>query len=109
MAAQLGLTGLEFGVNIPGTVGGAVKMNANAYGGDLSRVLEWVEIASPGEVTRRSPDQLGFSYRRSHPRPRGALARPALPPRPPRTAGRSLAPAGGAASRRRGPPPGGGE
>ena len=34
-AARAGLSGLEFGVNIPGTVGGAVKMNANAYGGDL--------------------------------------------------------------------------
>ena len=43
-AAREGLTGLEFGVNIPGTVGGAVKMNANAYGGDLSRVLEWVDV-----------------------------------------------------------------
>ena len=39
-AARAGLSGLEFGVNIPGTVGGAVKMNANAYGGDLARVLE---------------------------------------------------------------------
>jgi UDP-N-acetylenolpyruvoylglucosamine reductase len=66
MAARLGLTGLEFGVNIPGTVGGAVKMNANAYGGDLSRVLEWVEIASPDGVSRRRPDELGFEYRRSN-------------------------------------------
>ncbi len=65
-AAREGLTGLEFGVNIPGTVGGAVKMNANAYGGDLSRVLEWVEIASPEGTDRRSPAQLGFSYRRSN-------------------------------------------
>ncbi len=39
-AAQAGLTGIEFGVNIPGTVGGAVRMNANAYGGELARVLE---------------------------------------------------------------------
>ncbi|MEA2425891.1 MAG: UDP-N-acetylmuramate dehydrogenase, partial [Thermoleophilaceae bacterium] len=46
-SARAGLSGLEFGVNIPGTVGGAVKMNANAYGGDLSRVLEWVLIATP--------------------------------------------------------------
>src|SRR6185436_7964046 len=38
-AAGWGLTGLEFGINIPGTVGGAVKMNANAYGGELGRVL----------------------------------------------------------------------
>jgi len=65
-AARAGLSGLEFGVNIPGTVGGAVKMNANAYGGDLSRVLEWVEIATPEGTSRRRPDELGFSYRRSN-------------------------------------------
>ena len=41
-AARAGLSGIEFGVNIPGTVGGAVRMNANAYGGELARVLEWV-------------------------------------------------------------------
>ena len=43
-----GLTGLEFGVNIPGTVGGAVRMNANAYGGELGRVLERVTVCTPG-------------------------------------------------------------
>lgn len=74
-AARLGLTGLEFGVNIPGTVGGAVKMNANAYGGDLSRVLEWVEIARPGEVERRTPDELGFAYRSSNLEPGEVVAR----------------------------------
>jgi UDP-N-acetylmuramate dehydrogenase len=65
-SARAGLSGLEFGVNIPGTVGGAVKMNANAYGGDLSRVLEWVLIATPAGPERREPGQLGFSYRRSN-------------------------------------------
>jgi UDP-N-acetylmuramate dehydrogenase len=65
-AARAGLTGLEFGVNIPGTVGGAVKMNANAYGGDLARVLEWVEVTTPTGTERRTPDELGFSYRRSN-------------------------------------------
>ena len=65
-AAREGLSGLEFGVNIPGTVGGAVKMNANAYGGDLARVLEWVEITTASGTERRTPDQLGFSYRRSN-------------------------------------------
>jgi UDP-N-acetylmuramate dehydrogenase len=67
--ARAGLSGLEFGVNIPGTVGGAVKMNANAYGGDLSRVLEWVRIATPAGVERRAPDELGFQYRRSNLKP----------------------------------------
>ena len=65
-AARAGLSGLEFGVNIPGTVGGAVKMNANAYGGDLGRVLEWLEVATAGGAQRRSPDQFGFRYRRSN-------------------------------------------
>lgn len=64
-AARAGLSGLEFGVNIPGTVGGAVKMNANAYGGDLARVLEWVEITTAKGTERRAPDELGFRYRRS--------------------------------------------
>jgi UDP-N-acetylmuramate dehydrogenase len=65
-AARVGLTGLEFGVNIPGTVGGAVKMNANAYGGELGRVLEWVDVVSAAGTARRAPDSLGFSYRRSN-------------------------------------------
>ena len=65
-AARAGLTGIEFGVNIPGTVGGAVRMNANAYGGELARVLEWVDIVSPSGTERRGPDQLGFAYRSSN-------------------------------------------
>ncbi len=65
-AARAGLSGLEFGVNIPGTVGGAVKMNANAYGGDLARVLEWVEVVTAAGAERREPAQLGFRYRRSN-------------------------------------------
>ena len=73
-AARAGLSGLEFGVNIPGTVGGAVKMNANAYGGDLSRVLEWVEVATPEGSGRRRPADLGFSYRRSAIGPREVVA-----------------------------------
>ena len=74
-AARDGLSGLEFGVNIPGTVGGAVKMNANAYGGDLSRVLEWVELATPDGTDTRRPDQLGFAYRRSNLAPGEVVAR----------------------------------
>jgi len=74
-AARAGLSGLEFGVNIPGTVGGAVRMNANAYGGDLSRVLEWVDVATPDGVDRRAPVDLGFSYRRSNLQRREIVAR----------------------------------
>jgi UDP-N-acetylmuramate dehydrogenase len=65
-AAGWGLSGLEFGVNIPGTVGGAVKMNANAYGGELARVLEWVDVCTPAGRERRDPGQLGFAYRSSN-------------------------------------------
>jgi UDP-N-acetylmuramate dehydrogenase len=74
-AARAGLSGLEFGVNIPGTVGGAVKMNANAYGGDLSRVLEWVEVTTPAGSGRRAPGELGLRYRRSNLGPREIVAR----------------------------------
>jgi UDP-N-acetylenolpyruvoylglucosamine reductase len=65
-AASWGLSGLEFGINIPGTAGGAVRMNANAYGGQLARVLEWVEVATAAGSERRAPGELGFSYRRSN-------------------------------------------
>jgi UDP-N-acetylmuramate dehydrogenase len=74
-AAQAGLTGIEFGVNIPGTVGGAVRMNANAYGGELAKVLEWIDVVSAAGVDRRSPDELGFAYRRSNLRPGEVVAR----------------------------------
>jgi UDP-N-acetylenolpyruvoylglucosamine reductase len=74
-AARAGLSGLEFGVNIPGTVGGAVKMNANAYGGDLARVLEWVDVTTAQGTERREPSELGFEYRRSNLQPGEIVAR----------------------------------
>jgi UDP-N-acetylenolpyruvoylglucosamine reductase len=77
-AARAGLSGLEFGVNIPGTVGGAVKMNANAYGGDLARVLDWVEVTTPDGTERRRPEALGFRYRRSNLGSREIVARAAF-------------------------------
>jgi UDP-N-acetylenolpyruvoylglucosamine reductase len=65
-AARAGLSGIEFGVNIPGTVGGAVRMNANAYGGELESVLAWVQIATAAGVERREPSQLDLTYRHSN-------------------------------------------
>lgn len=74
-AAVLGLGGIEFGISIPGTVGGAVRMNANAYGGSLAAVIERVEIVSrEGHEERRARD-LGFAYRRSNLRSGEVVAR----------------------------------
>jgi UDP-N-acetylenolpyruvoylglucosamine reductase len=81
-AAGWGLSGLEFGINIPGTAGGAVRMNANAYGGQLARVLEWVEVATAAGVGRRAPEELGFSYRRSNLRDGEVVARASFRLRP---------------------------
>src|SRR5947207_8899369 len=64
-AARAGLSGIEFGVNIPGTVGGAVRMNANAYGGELGKVLEAVTVCTAGGSESRRPGELGLRYRGS--------------------------------------------
>ncbi|OJU83151.1 MAG: UDP-N-acetylenolpyruvoylglucosamine reductase [Solirubrobacterales bacterium 70-9] len=65
-AAGWGLSGLEFGINIPGTAGGAVRMNANAYGGQLAEVLEWVEVSTAAGTERRAPEAFDFVYRNSN-------------------------------------------
>jgi UDP-N-acetylmuramate dehydrogenase len=72
--AALGFAGLEFAVNIPGTVGGAVRMNANAYDGALANVLSWVDVVSAQGVARRAPQELGFEYRGSALRPGEVVA-----------------------------------
>jgi len=65
-AAQAGLTGLEFLSGIPGAVGGAVMMNAGAYGGDVATTLDWAEIVTrQGEILRLAAGEIGFSYRHS--------------------------------------------
>ena len=65
-AAAAGLTGLEFLSGIPGSIGGAVAMNAGAYGGDVGSTLDWAEIVTrQGELRRLSAGEIGFSYRPS--------------------------------------------
>ncbi|HET9672015.1 MAG TPA: UDP-N-acetylmuramate dehydrogenase [Actinomycetota bacterium] len=67
VALRHGLAGLEFGVAIPATLGGAVKMNAGAHGGSMADVLERVEVFSLRDSVRRalSAADVGFGYRRS--------------------------------------------
>ena len=63
--AGRGLRGLEFATGIPGTVGGAVYMNAGAYDGETKEVLRWADVYRGGEVLRMSNAELDLSYRRS--------------------------------------------
>jgi UDP-N-acetylmuramate dehydrogenase len=65
-AQQAGLAGIEFLVGIPGTIGGAVKMNAGAFGGETRERLVWADtVGRDGQVRRLDNAALGFSYRRS--------------------------------------------
>ena len=66
VAKQAGLGGLEFLSGVPGTIGGALRMNAGAYGREMKDVLISAEAADPsGKVHDLGPDDLGFSYRHS--------------------------------------------
>ena len=65
-AQQQGLTGVEFACGIPGTLGGAVFMNAGAYGGEMSHVVSRVRtVNSTGGVHTYNAPNLGFAYRQS--------------------------------------------
>jgi UDP-N-acetylmuramate dehydrogenase len=86
-AARNALGGLEFMVGIPGTIGGAVAMNAGAYGAEVKDVLDWAEVATATGVTRLAASDLRFAYRRA-----------ALPPRAIVTRARFRAKAGDAAA-----------
>jgi UDP-N-acetylmuramate dehydrogenase len=63
--AGRGLAGLEFATGIPGTVGGAVYMNAGAYGSETTEVLDWADVFRNHEVTRTKNRDLDLSYRHS--------------------------------------------
>lgn len=65
-AAKNSLTGLEFAAGIPGTMGGAIVMNAGAYGGEMKNVLISAKVLTPeGEVKELSNAELDLSYRHS--------------------------------------------
>lgn len=64
-AARCGLSGLEWAIGIPGSVGGAVRMNAGAFGGAISDRLLYADVLRGGAVVRLGRGELGFSYRHS--------------------------------------------
>lgn len=78
-SAREGLTGLEFASGIPGTVGGAVFMNAGAHGSDMSRILKEAEIVlETGDIIRMDNEQLAFGYRHSWLHGRSAIVTEAV-------------------------------
>jgi UDP-N-acetylmuramate dehydrogenase len=65
-AVDEGLTGLEFAAGIPGTVGGAVRMNAGTSAGETGDVVESLALLMPGgELVAKGRDEMGFGYRTS--------------------------------------------
>jgi UDP-N-acetylmuramate dehydrogenase len=66
-AARKGYAGLEFAEGIPGTIGGALVMNAGAYGSEFEKIVEQVECVTPqGAGISMSRSEMNFSYRDSH-------------------------------------------
>nr|WP_241772184.1 UDP-N-acetylmuramate dehydrogenase [Apilactobacillus kunkeei] len=66
VAQQHGLTGMEFAAGIPGSIGGAVFMNAGAYGGETAEVIDSVTVLTPeNEIKTLSNTELDFGYRHS--------------------------------------------
>lgn len=64
-AASKSLSGLEFASGIPGTLGGAITMNAGAYGGEMKDVVQSVTVLDGDEIKEYSGEEMGFSYRHS--------------------------------------------
>lgn len=65
-ACENGLTGFEFAAGIPGSIGGAIVMNAGAYGGEMRQVVERVLLMTPGgKLIEKSGAEMNFAYRHS--------------------------------------------
>lgn len=75
LSMRAGLSGLEWAVGIPGTVGGALVSNAGAYGGNIVDIVESIEVVEMGERKTVGPEWMEFSYRDS--RLRRDASRPA--------------------------------
>lgn len=73
-AAKAGLTGLEFAQGIPGSLGGALMMNAGAYGGEMCQVVASVRALVDGSFVEYTNAQLNFSYRHSILKEKNAVA-----------------------------------
>jgi UDP-N-acetylmuramate dehydrogenase len=74
-AAAAGLSGLAFLSGIPGSIGGAVAMNAGAYGREVMDALDWAEVATPSGLLRMTSADLHFAYRRATLPARGVVVR----------------------------------
>lgn len=67
VALDNSLTGFEFACGIPGSIGGAVYMNAGAYDGEISQVIKWAEIIDgTGNLVKLSKEELKLGYRTSY-------------------------------------------
>jgi UDP-N-acetylmuramate dehydrogenase len=74
VVARSTLTGLEFASGIPGYLGGAIAMNAGAYGGEMKDVVEWVEVLDSNlELHRYTNAEMEFVYRKSIVEPRNLI------------------------------------
>jgi UDP-N-acetylmuramate dehydrogenase len=74
IAAKNSLAGMEFASGIPGTLGGAVAMNAGAYGGEMKDIIEWVEVLDQElKLIRLQNVEMEFGYRKSVVEQRGYI------------------------------------
>lgn len=74
LAFKHSLQGFEFASGIPGTIGGAIFMNAGAYGGEMKDVVSWVEVLTKEmTIERLTNDQLNFGYRTSSVKENGLI------------------------------------